>query len=70
MGFVVLGYWILLKTKALPAEKPGILLDTDWFYIKAGKSLFRLFDTTLNGINRLAEKNDSRPVDQSSGSFL
>ena len=56
MGFVLAGYWVLLKIKALSPGRPGILLDTDWFYIKAAGIFYRLFDLTLNGINALAER--------------
>ena len=56
MGFVLAGYWLLHRTRVIPQAKPGILLDTDWFYIKAASLLFRAFDFILNGLNQGADR--------------
>ena len=43
--------FILLKRLMLyPAEKPGVILDTDWLYRKVGYGLFRWVDTVWSKI--------------------
>lgn len=56
MGFVGLGVFALHWLRLLAEPKPGLLLDTDWFYIRAGQALFRFFDLVLNGINSWADR--------------
>lgn len=54
--FAVLGFYVLKKTEILPRETRGIILDTDWFYIKGAKLFYIFFDKVLNSINTIADK--------------
>ena len=56
MGFVGLGLSVLFRLRLLPVPKAGLLIDTDWFYIRAAGLLFRFFDRVLNGINGWADR--------------
>ena len=48
-------FCLLILSGHYPAEMRAINLDTDWFYRKGARLLFRVGDKLFNGINRFCD---------------
>jgi len=53
--FGALAFCLLIMSGYYPAEMRAINLDTDWFYRKLSRRIFRLSDTVLNKMNQVCE---------------
>jgi len=53
--FGALAFCLLIMSGYYPAEMRAINLDTDWFYRKLSRRIFRLSDTALNKMNQVCE---------------
>ena len=53
--FGALAFCLLILSGYYPAEMRAINLDTDWFYRKLSRRIFRLSDTVLNKMNQVCE---------------
>ena len=49
--FSAMAFTLLMLSGIYPAEMRAINLDVDWFYRKGCRSLYRLLDNGLNGLN-------------------
>ncbi|MDJ0811705.1 MAG: Na(+)/H(+) antiporter subunit D, partial [Desulfobacterales bacterium] len=54
--FGALAFCLLILSGYYPAEMRAINLDTDWFYRKGGRGLYRLVDTVFNNLNRACDR--------------
>jgi len=52
--FSALAFTLLMRAGLYPAEIRSTNLDTDWFYRRGGKGVYKLFDKSLNSINTFA----------------
>jgi len=53
--FGALAFCLLILSGHYPAEMRALNLDTDWFYRKGARLLFRVGDKVFNGINRFCD---------------
>ena len=60
--FGALAFCLLLFSGYYPAEMRAINLDFDWFYRKGGRSIYRIADLGLNGMNRWCDRVVSNHV--------
>ncbi len=54
--FGALAFCLLILSGYYPAEMRAINLDTDWFYRKGGRGLYRLVDAVFNNLNRACDR--------------
>ncbi|MEJ2689439.1 MAG: Na(+)/H(+) antiporter subunit D [Deltaproteobacteria bacterium] len=54
--FSAMAFTLLMLSGIYPAELRAINLDADWFYRKGCRSLYRLLDHGLNGLNAAADR--------------
>ena len=45
-----------MRAGLYPAEVRSTNVDTDWLYRRGGSVCYRLFDRTLNGVNRMVHQ--------------
>jgi multicomponent Na+:H+ antiporter subunit D len=54
--FSAMAFTLLMLSGIYPAEMRAINLDADWFYRKGCRSLYRVLDHSLNGLNAAADR--------------
>ena len=54
--FSALAFTLLMRAGLYPAEVRSTNVDTDWLYRRGGSVCYRLFDRTLNGVNRMVHQ--------------
>ncbi len=54
--FSALAFSLLLLSGIYPAEMRAVNVDADWFYRRGSRLFYRVFDTTLNSLNRAAAR--------------
>jgi multicomponent Na+:H+ antiporter subunit D len=67
--FGVLAFILLIRSDFYPKALRTINLDTDWFYRKGGRLVYRIFDIVLNKINRVFDKVFARGLSSQLGRF-
>ncbi len=54
--FSALAFTLLMRAGLYPAEIRSTNIDADWIYRKGGRTVYRVFDWSLNGLNAAAAK--------------